>query len=432
MLSKKIVNFNDLENLSIKVKIGRKNFNAILLQKNNYLYMRIDMLKDIELWRDLDNRFEILCGEFVYKNEKVTFIGCEFIGQSSTGINPIKEATVDYRIDRILLGKKITKAEYKSISKYEVVYNNIDCFTNDKPYSMNEKLEYKGIATNYDFLLKDRKISLCFSCNCELGDNSFTIDRSTSVMFDHDKKKLNVAKVISNIYIFRNFLMLLLKKAIIVEKQFVFIGDEKCQLIDCRDDILPSVGKDLEEHLNHRCLKIKNISNLSEIFEAFLNDYERLEPLIELYYNVTQFKVPNLTRFVNSITMLEYCSRTFDYVSALNLTKQKKTNQPKSKVNDAEYKDMVISLIGNVNEVYNFSQNEIEQIADNIKNARVFYIHCKNKKSVKKLSYDEQFSYSYFIQDVIILNIYKNIGLDLQNFEYISFLDFYYEKKELL
>ena len=95
-------------------------------------------------------------------------------------------------------------------------------------------------------------------------------------------------------------------------------------------------------------------------------------------------------------------------------------------------KYMIYSLIKKVNDVYNLTDQDIDQISNNIKNARVYYIHYKKKNSVKKLSYEEQFEYSYFMQDIVLLNIYKLIKMDIKDSEYISFKDYYYEIKDLL
>lgn len=419
--------FKSFNNLSVRVKICKKTYIGTLLIKNDYLILRIDMTKDIENWRNHTENFKILTGNLLHENTEITFLNCRCISQSCKGTENIISATLDYRIDRILLGKKITKQEYKNINEYEISYNNIDDFTNSRPYSVDyKKLEYKGELNNYIIILKDYTISIDFSCDINQKDNSVSINRHTTVLFSHNKK-ISLIKVFENIYKFRNFLMLLLKKRITVEKQHVIFGEEKYQIFDCTDEMLSEISEDLKEQLNYRCLKIEEINNLNEIYQKFLDNYDKLYPLIELYFNVTQYEVPNLTRFVNAITMIEYCSRTFNFSSAISLTKKR---NPKK--NDAEYKDMVISLINNVNLIYNFTTTEIEKIAENIKNARVYYIHYKNKLTVKRLSYDEQFWYSYFIQDIILINLYKMLNLDIGRYKYISFNDFYYNTNNLL
>ena len=93
---------------------------------------------------------------------------------------------------------------------------------------------------------------------------------------------------------------------------------------------------------------------------------------------------------------------------------------------------MVLSLIYNVNEVFNCTPKEINLIPENIKFARIHYIHYKTNQKSKTLTDDEQFWYSYFMQDVILLNIYKLLGLDISKYEYVSFNDFFYNINDIL
>ena len=93
---------------------------------------------------------------------------------------------------------------------------------------------------------------------------------------------------------------------------------------------------------------------------------------------------------------------------------------------------MVRLLISQVNSIYNFTNQEIDQIATNIKSARIYYTHYKTKQISKKLTYDEQFSYSFFIQDIVLLNIYKLLKLDIDKYSNITFSNFYYKKNELM
>lgn len=150
-------------------------------------------------------------------------------------------------------------------------------------------------------------------------------------------------------------------------------------------------------------------------------------PLLELYYNVVKYKVPNLTRFVNAITMLEYCSREFDDANALNKTIQK--HQGKTPKNGADFVDRVISLIENIDDVYKLDLTDIEIISKNIKDARTYYVHYE--PSGKRLTDDQLFRYVYFIEDLIILNIYLIIGFDINKFANISYNEYFYDIDDL-
>ena len=125
--------------------------------------------------------------------------------------------------------------------------------------------------------------------------------------------------------------------------------------------------------------------------------------------------------------MVEYFSREFDNDNAVKLTMQKKPNK-KSK--EAEFVYRVESLIQNVNEVFSFTLDDIGNMSEKIKDGRTYFVHYV--KDGKKLEYNELFHFYNFVEDVLLLNVYKLIGLDITKHEYITYLDFFYMKKDLL
>lgn len=431
---KNVSTFKDLNKVSIKIKIGRKKYNAILLANENSLILSINMTDDLVTWRNCSKCYDILTGNLCFSNDEITLINCMYIGKSATGGNPVLFATVDYQIDRLLLGKKITRQSSKKIEKYIVYYENINYFTNDKPYKVcfENQFTFKSTPTKYKLDIKNCHIIINFSSQINQSYDTLLLSRKTLVSFTHNKK-INLLKTLDNIYIFRNFLMILLKKYISVKEQYVFFESERFKLLDCNDNTVNKLEKDTEKNFfNYYNIKIENIPNLSEIYQRFYKNYNKLYALLEQYYNLTKYDVPDLIRVVNSITMLEYYSRAFDNKSALKLTKLKKQTPKKSTIKDAEFKDRVISLINKVNSKFNLSPSEINQISENIKNIRVYYIHYKDKSTVKKLSYTEQLKYAYFIQDIILLNIYNLLKLDITSSSLNPFLGYFYNIHDLL
>lgn len=103
--------WEDFNNISLKIKLGRKNYDAILLKINNSLILRINMIKDVENWRNHQEFYSLINGTITYTNEKVTLLDCQLIGQHYNGPIKMTKAELDFRIDRILLGRKITKEE---------------------------------------------------------------------------------------------------------------------------------------------------------------------------------------------------------------------------------------------------------------------------------------------------------------------------------
>lgn len=422
--------WQDFNNLSVKVTINKKIFDAILHIDNNRLTLKINMTKNLNEWRKLNTNYDIISGKFLFNNQKIFFINCIYVGHKSSincKNNTIENVTSDFIVDRLIIDKNICKTSLNNISKYSASYKNLDLFSESNGImSSLREIDYDSNTCNYKINTPSYSMNIMFYYSTEEDRKSLIVNRSSCVEFEHSKK-VTIREALENIYTFRNFLMIILKQPIYVKKQIIYINDNAVELFDCNDsgDFLENPS--LEEMLFHRCLKINTIDNIETIYNNFIKQYNQLYPLIELYYNVTQYKIPNLTRFINATTMLEYYSRNYDSINSLTLSKNK---NPKR--NDPYYEYMVLSLINNVNEVFNCTTNEIDKISENIKAARIHYIHYKTNQNSKILTDDEQFRYSYFMQDVVLLNIYKLLGLDISKYKYISFNNFFYNINDLL
>ena len=416
--------WQDFNNLSIKVTINKKTYDAILNTDNNRLILKINMTKDINEWRKTNKNYDIISGRFLFNSQKIFFINCIHAGHESSmncKKNTIENATSNFIVDRLIIDKNISKTSLHNISKYSASYKNLDLFSElNRIMSGLREIDYDSNTCNYKINTPFYSMNIMFYCSTKEDRNSLTINRMSHVEFEHSKN-VSIKKALENIYTFRNFLMIILKQPIYVKKQTIYINDNAVELFDCNDNDDFLENPSLEEMLSHRCLKINNIDNIETVYNNFIKQYNQLYPLIELYYNVTQYKIPNLTRFINATTMLEYYSRNYDFINSLTLSKNK---NPKR--NDPYYECMVLSLINNVNEVFNCTSKEIDTISENIKAARIHYIHYKTNQKSKALTDDEQFWYSYFMQDVVLLNIYKLLGLDISKYEYISFNNFFY------
>mgnify|MGYP004470879261 FL=1 len=426
----KFKRWQDFNNLSIKVTINKKIYDAILNTDNNRLILKINMTKDINEWRKTNKNYDIISGRFLFNSQKIFFINCIHTGHESSmncQKNIIENATSNFIVDRLIIDKNISKTSLNNILKYSASYKNLDLFSElNRIMPGLREIDYDSNTCNYKINTPFYSMNIMFYCSTKEDRNSLIVNRMSHVEFEHSKG-VSIKKVLENIYRFRNFLMIILKQPIYVKKQTIYINDNAVELFDCNDNDDFLENPSLEEMLSHRCLKINNIDNIETIYNNFIKQYNQLYPLIELYYNVTQYKIPNLTRFINATTMLEYYSRTYDYINSLTLSKNK---NPKR--NDPYYECMVLSLINNVNEVFNCTSKEINTISENIKAARIHYIHYKTNQKSKTLTDDEQFWYSYFMQDVVLLNIYKLLGLDISKYEYVSFNDFFYNINDIL
>ena len=428
-MKNEIRNYRDLENKSILLKINDKDFYGTFYIKNQKLFLNINMTNDIEEWRSTCNNIESISATFVENKKRITLLNCMYSGHSSTGYNPIINACAIFLIDRVLLGYDLTNYDEKFISNIIIEYKDISWFTNKKVYK-NEILKNSITITPIykEYKMNDKTIIIDILPSFAERENKIEINGIMHFTYVFENKQ-NIDSALQYVYLIKNLLMLLGKRNINVISHNINNHSKIYELIDCiTDRNIKIENEELINRLNHRNgFKIEDLSNFISIVERFEDLYERLEPLLELYYNVVEYNVPNLTRFVNSLTMLENYSREFDDTNALALTITKNGKKPK---NGADFIDRVKSLIININDVFNLSTTKIDNISKKIKDARTYYVHYDS--SGLKLDENEIFNYVYFIEDIIILNIYSSLGIDINKIEYVSYNNYYYDITKLI
>lgn len=80
----KFKRWQDFNNLSIKVTINKKIYDAILNTDNNRLILKINMTKDINEWRKTNKNYDIISGKFLFNSQKIFFINCIHTGHESS------------------------------------------------------------------------------------------------------------------------------------------------------------------------------------------------------------------------------------------------------------------------------------------------------------------------------------------------------------
>lgn len=420
-MKKDFITFKDFNNTSLKVTLDHKKYNGILMLDGNRIILKVNMSNDIEKWRKINYDCEIITGCIIFDNQPITLLNCICTGNSYTvRENGKNEYEIEYIVDRILLGYKLSSLNIKKINKFLVKYDSIDSFTNDRTYNFNNKsLEYTSTSSDYFIEIKNLLIRIHFTCKIKHSEDSLLIDRNTIVEFN-EKIKCNILKVLEEIYKLRIFMIILLKRHLIVKKQEVFINDEKYELFDCRSEKPYLINEDI---LKRKRIKIEKISNLNEVYQSFSDNYKKLYPVLEIYYNSISCFTPDLSRFIIGTTALEYISNEFDSSNAVSISRKYGSKK-------VDYIHMVEGLITNVNSVLNYTSTDIPIVANNVKEARVYYIHYNKKR--KQLTEEEQQYYSYFVFDVLLLNIYKVIKLDISIFNYSCYKDIYYVIEDIL
>lgn len=428
-MKKSINSWQSLENKSVLLKINDKNFYGTFYIKEQKLFLNVTMTNDIEEWRNTCDDIECISANFVEDNKKITLLNCMYSGHSSTGYDPILNASAIFLIDRVLLDYDLKEYSANFISSISVEYADISWFTNKKIYKNEILKDSISITPIYkEFKMNDKTIIFDILPSFSECSNSIKVSGIMRFTYVFNNKQ-TLDSSLKYVYFIKNLLMLFGKRNINVITQKINEELQTYELIDCGvDKNIKFESEELIEHLNHRNgFKIEDLDNFISIIDKFERLYDRLNPLLELYYNVVKYKIPNLTRFVNDLTMLENYSREFDDSKALALTTIKAGKKPK---NGAEFVDRVKSLINNINSVFNFSSTDINNISKKIKDSRTYYVHYDNNGL--KLNENEIFKYVYFIEDIIVLNIYLLLGIDISKIQYVSYNGYYYETTKLI
>lgn len=424
--------WKDFNNISVEVKIDSIKYNSILYVEDEMLKLKVDCTKNIEKFNENINIIDSINGKILKDNTKVTFINCFHYGMQNIGIGKNEYTYSIYRIDRIFLGLNLTNIQMKKFNNCKVVYQSIDDFFNERIFKVDwisNKVQimpfYKGHKYNKD------KLNFEVLSRIEENEDEHFVKLDKEIVVDLESdRKVSFDDIIKKVYTFRNLMMILLKKDIIVKKQVFKINGKEYELFDCSNHEIKQEHESLRSQLIFRKVKYEDIEDFNNVLEKFNLIYERITPLLELLYNAYSNKLPNLNRFLDVITMIEYYSREFDNENALNLTNLKLLKLGKKEKDEPQFIDRVKSLMININEVFNFSDGEIDEISKNVKDGRTYYVHYEEKGW--KLSHDELFRYYNFLEDIILLNVYKLIGIDIEKSEYITYFNFYYTKKELL
>lgn len=424
--------WQDFNNISVKIKINNINYNAILYVENEMLKLKVDCTKNIERINENQNIIDVINGKILKDDTKVTFINCVHYGMQHMGFDENEYTYAIYRIDRLLLDLNLNNMQIKKFNNCKVVYDSIEDFFNEEIFDVDwisRKVQIMPFYKSHE--CNKEKLSFEMLSTIEENEDEYLVKLSKKIVVKLDfNKKVRIDDIIKRVYSFRNLMMILLKKDIGVKEQILEIDEKEYKLFDCNNYEIKKCDENLKEHLIFRKVKYEDIENFNNVLEKFNLIYERIYPLLELLYNVYSSKLPNLNRFLDVITMIEYYSREFDNIEALKLTNLKLIKLGKREKDEPQFIDRVKSLIINVNEVFKFSDEEIEKISKNVKDGRTYYVHYEEKGW--KLSHDELFKYYNFLEDIILLNIYKLIGIDITKNEYITFFNFYYVKKELL
>lgn len=411
-------------NQMFKIILSEKEYTAIFRKIDNCLGFEIETNNSIELgkvWKK--DSFKVINGQ--YEGRSIVLIN-SYIRRTSENKITLK---IDIMIDGFIIGKN---SNNKKISGFLCSYHGINEF---------------DLSIYYDFSVKENSMkSKCesdkFSCidgslifhktnHMLLGKNRFLCDKINKFEFLYDKK-VSVHTAIKDIWHIRNLLSIFSKKNIVVKDIELYGANNTKARLFMNYVKTPNYqfeNEFIEYEKNSFLITYNNIKDtFSDILEDSKECFEKISPVLSMYLDSLEKEMPVLNKFLAFNQMLECFSREYDESNAKLLMI---TKEPLKKRKDTELKYRINSLIKKVNFIYNFRSTKLFKLAEKIAKGRNYYIHYDKSKKADELTHNELFNYSYFLEDILLANIYLEIGINKNIIKEAFNNPFYYNIKSL-
>lgn len=407
-----------------KVIINGIEYNAIFRKVEGELGFEIATDNTLELekmWRNI--KVKLING--IYENRCITLIN-SFISKISDSKITLK---IDIMIDGFEIGKKIKN---KRITKFESSYYGIEEFDLSKIYENDFKeqsVKMKPQSDSFRYNNGTLRFNRLYRMNTDWY--IFVLNKIVSFEFKYNNKT-DIYTSIKDIWHLRNLFCIFSKKEI--EPKEINIYDDKnhkavvfMNLV--REPNYKEKNELLEMEIRSFLIEYKDIkANFESILNNSIICFERIKPVISMYLDSKEKEMPVLNKFLAFTQMIECFSREYDGNNSKLLMLKK---EPQKKKKDTELKYRIGSLIGRVNCIYSFRLEKVLKLSEKIAKGRNYYIHHDKSKQGDELKRDELFRYSYFLEDILLANIYLEIGIDKKIIEKVFENPFYYRIKAL-
>lgn len=428
---------------------------AKLEKKNRFvlLYVEFKNVNDYQLF--LGKIHTNICAKSVIDQKEIFLLNCEYYGCVCSA----SYYKLIYRVDYI--------SEYKLYDLDEQTINNVSVSFDDVNWFIgnhnNAVIDFDNNTLTLDSYSKKIELSeftlnICKLCDFRESNNEIVINKDIKFYFYFSHKK-SFNEIKKCIYAFRNLLMLIGKRHINVNSLIIWSNNQRFEICDCFDEYnFHPINERLKEYLDHLSITLESISNFEIIVNNYYSEYKNLLTIIDSYFNSVKYSMAPKVKFINATTMIEdysniyfkqeskemqneydesyknkFVLKVMNVLTSKNYVDKSKEHMIVNDLNRIVYRSKEVSfqsklkiIIKKVNTVFNFDEDEIEIIVDNIKTARRVCVHAgifPSDLDCKCFS-----NYAYFIEDLILLNIYDLIGLNNNT----CFLDFYYKKSDLL
>ena len=412
-------------NKQFTVNIYDKEYNAVFRGENDKLYFDVNIKQDKELSKIWNKRvIKLINGK--YNEHDITFIEPHVSAMSYKTIT----FTINIFIDGFEIGKNIKN---KKISKFLCSFSGINEFDLSKYYEQDiEQDTVKALCMNDEYLLDSGKLIFHRTNKIASSLTGIKIDKINEFEFEYNKKT-DIYAAIKDIWHLKNILCIFSMKNITVNTITFYTNNNKSGIVFMNyiNEAIKKSENEIVEHMeNSFVINYNNIKDcFGQIIEKSQECFENIFPIISMYIDSIEKEMQKLNKFLAFCQMLECFSREYDESEAHALMVKK---EPTKANNDTELKYRINSLIKRVNYLFRFKTKRITKLSEKIAKGRNYYIHHDKTKKNNELTHDELFYYGYFLEDILLANIYMEIGINKKVIKKSCFNNSFYYKNNIL
>lgn len=332
---------------------------------------------------------------------------------------------IDILIDGFYIGKRISN---KKISSFLCSYIGTDGFDLSKYYDFKpSEATVRAICENDNYTLKTGKLTYHRTNRMSFKYNRFSFFKLNEFEFSY-LKNVSMETVLKDIWHIKNLLSIFSKKYIAVQK--IELLNSKHEKADVYMNYIKKpcliFQNEMIEHENSRyIIKYNDIKNdFSNILKKSKMCFNEISQIIGMYLDSMETQMPRINGFLAFCQMVEGFSREYDEQGAkISMIKK----EPKKIKNDPELKYRIYSLIKRTNFIFKLSYSRIMKVAEKISKGRNYYTHNNKSQKIYELSYNELSQFRCFLEDVLLANIYLQIGISKEIISNSLNGSFYYD-----
>lgn len=400
------------------ILLGNK-YNAQFYFEDNHLKIRLLDLVDRTTALNLKKGFKLVNG--IMEKKELTIFNFQCCG-SCCGMDSMFE--LRFRFDEFVENLNFKNVSNKKIKAVSVEFYNINEFSTIPYYECDKNLNPLFSCKSYNYDLDKKRIIIFVGSSITSGHSIYRNDKKIYVNFEYNKSQKYV-DVLREVYHFKAFLSILSKREIGIKK--IKLNNDGLLFLNFIkfEDKIPS-NEFLAHYYNGFVLTIEKIdNNFEKIYYKFKELLDNSLPIFDIYLDVLKYPTSTLNKFLNYTQILEYISKNFDSENAVDVWI--KNGKPGRGVT---LSDRIESILNQVSYIWDFTKKRTYKISRKIANGRNYYNHHTDES--KKLSNDELFFLSYFLEDLVLAYIYQYIGVDKKIIKESLDYNIYYDKSSLM